>query len=197
MLNNMPTSPSPALAYGVLLHDVGKPPTASVGSWPDGRPRIRFNRHAEVGAELAETIMQRLKLSRKLTERAVALIRHHMTIADTPKMRRSKLRRVIGRETFDEELQLHKLDTESSHRDDSILIFLKEAQTEFENEPVLPKPWISGRDLLALGLAEGPLVGRLLKEAYDQQLSGTPSSRDALLAWVQSRLTTGDHVQGS
>jgi putative nucleotidyltransferase with HDIG domain len=52
-------SPTAVMRWAALLHDVGKGPTRSVE--PDGR--IRFFGHAKVGAELAERICRRMRMS--------------------------------------------------------------------------------------------------------------------------------------
>jgi putative nucleotidyltransferase with HDIG domain len=96
--------PSPTLALGVLLHDVGKPPTFQIAD------RIRFNQHAEVGAVMTEEICQRLRLSNRDSERVVELVRHHLRFKDAPKMKASTFKRFISMDGFEEHLELHRLD---------------------------------------------------------------------------------------
>jgi poly(A) polymerase len=104
-------SPTPTLALGVLLHDVGKPPTFSL------RERIRFDNHVEVGAKMAEEISVRLRLSSCQTERVVELLRHHLRFKDFPRMRRSTQLRFLRQPGFAEHLELHRLDCLASHGD--------------------------------------------------------------------------------
>jgi len=178
------------IAYTVLLHDVGKPPTASFGKGTDGEERIRFDGHAHVGAEMAEEILVRLKFPNVEKKSIVAAIRGHMRFMDVQNMRVSKLRKLIGAETFDLEMELHRLDCLSSHRMLDNYDFVRCYQEEMENEPILPDPWINGRDLIALNIKEGKLFGKILKEAYDAQIEERFSSREQILNWVKKTYST-------
>ena len=193
MLNQMKQQPAGqpaytmrALAYTVLLHDIGKPPTARIGPGTDDKPRIRFDGHAEVGAEMADRILTRLRFPNKERQHIVDAVRGHMRFMDVQNMRASTLRRMIGAETFDLELELHRLDCMGSHEMLDNYDFLKTYMAQMENEPVLPKPWINGHDLLAMGIREGHEIGRILKQAYDVQIEGRVSSREELMEWVRS-----------
>ena len=181
MLDALPPKPSLRLALSVLLHDVGKPPTAQFATLPDGTQRWRFECHAAVGAEMARAILERLRAPNALTDDVCTIIAGHMRLADAPKMRESKLRRLLGAPTFADELELHRLDCVSSHAILDVYDFLKAEQAKFAAEPVLPPPLITGRDLIALGHVPGPHFARLLQDAYDRQLEGI-TDKAALLA---------------
>lgn len=183
MLNAM-RGANTRLAWSVLLHDVGKPPTAQL---KDGR--WCFERHANVGADAARRIMDRLRFSNDDADAIAFMIANHMRYADVVHMRRSTLRRLVGAPTFPEELELHRLDCEASHGDLSNHSFLAEFRRQMDSEPILPEPWITGRDILALGVAEGPAVGVWRKKAYDAQLEGTFADRETLLAWLRREIT--------
>ena len=196
MLNLMNTPPTevPAytpreLAYTVLLHDVGKPPTARVGAGTDGKPRIRFDGHADVSAAMADIILTRLKFPNKERKHVLDAIRGHMRFMDVQKMKTSTLRKMIGAETFDLEMELHRLDCLGSHEMLDNHDFLRTYVEEMANEPILPEPWISGHDLLELGIKEGRLIGQILKEAYDAQMEHRFASREDLIAWVRNEYT--------
>ena len=64
---------SKTLAWGALLHDVGKPPTFRVA--PD---RIRFDGHVDVGVKMAAEILRRLRFSNHETDQILALVDNHM-----------------------------------------------------------------------------------------------------------------------
>jgi len=177
-------SPTPVLAFAVLLHDIGKPPTATV----DETGRIRFNCHADVGADMADAILRRLKFSNDDREAVVGAVRGHMRFQDVPNMRRSTLRTMVGRPHFPMELELHRLDCLGSHHQLGIHAQVRKFQEELASEPALPPPWIRGRDLLTLGIATGPELGKWLRVAYEAQLEGTHPDRDALLAWLVQQL---------
>lgn len=179
-----PTYTLRELAYTVLLHDIGKPPTARIGPGTDGKPRIRFDGHAVISAEMAETILMRLRLPSKERNHIVEAIRGHMRFMDVQNMRTSKLRKMIGAEIFDLEMELHRLDCLGSHGMLDNYDFLLDYIQEMENEPILPDPWIRGHDLLDMGIKEGRLIGQILKEAYDAQIEDRFASRKELLQWI-------------
>lgn len=182
MLNEMKTD-DPCLAWAVLLHDVGKPPTAQIkeGRW-------RFERHANVGADAARAILNRLRFSSDDIEAITFMVGNHMRFIDVAAMRRATLRRLVGAPTFPAELELHRLDCVASHGDLSNHQYLGEFRRQMDSEPMLPPPWITGRDIMALGIKEGPDVGTWRKKAYDAQLEGTFPDRDSLLAWLQREI---------
>jgi tRNA nucleotidyltransferase/poly(A) polymerase len=183
MLNTM-SHPDARLAWAVLLHDVGKPPTARIAD--DGR--IRFERHAHVGADLARGILERLRFPNDDREAIVYAVGNHMRFVNVREMRRATLRRLVGAPTFPLEIEVHRLDCSASHGDLSNYEYLTAFREQLEAEPVLPEPWITGRDIMALGVPEGPAVGQWRKQAYDLQLEGAYPDREALLAWLKAAL---------
>jgi len=186
MLNDM-RERSLALVLAVLLHDVGKPVTAQECVEPDGSTRIRFNRHAEIGAELAEDILKRLRYPKALIKEVCHCIRNHMRFKDVQEMRRSKLRRMLGHPSFPLELELHRLDCAASHGMLENHEFLAQAYADYKSESPLPKPLVNGRDLLDLGIREGPQIGRILRAAYDHQLEQENAvSREEMLEWTRA-----------
>jgi poly(A) polymerase len=170
------------LTYATLFHDVGKPVTAT----HDGT-RIRFNCHAERGAEMACKIMKDLHFSTKVIDDVALCVRNHMRFIDVQKMRKATLRRFIGGSTFETEMELHRLDCSASHGMLDNYEFLKTTQGQMANEPVLPAHWISGRDIMDLGVKEGPEIGKWIKVTYDVQLNGEQPDREALLGWLKKK----------
>lgn len=175
------------LAYSVLLHDVGKPPTAVRAA-----DRIRFNSHAACGAEMAAAILQRLRLPSADIKAISYIIGNHMRFMEVRRMRKSTLRRMITAETFPEELELHRLDCAASHGDMLNYDFLNDFRREFKAEPVLPPPLVSGDDIIAMGVSRGPLIGRLKKAAHDAQLDNRFDGREAALEWLKNELRKKD-----
>ncbi|MGA2139701.1 MAG: CCA tRNA nucleotidyltransferase [Verrucomicrobiia bacterium] len=184
MLDALPPHPSVTLAFAVLLHDVGKPPTFERA--PD---RIRFNEHDRVGAELAETILRRLRFSNDETDRIVLCVREHMRFQFVKEMRPAKLKRILARETFPDELELHRIDCAASHRNLENYEFLKAKVIEMPPAVMKPAPLLTGHDLLALGLKPGPTVGQILREAEEMQLEERLKSRAEALEFAKSRVT--------
>ena len=183
MLSLLPADASPLLALSVLLHDIGKPVTFS---FDEVDQRIRFNGHDQVGAEMAAEIMTRLRFSNEEIETIVEATRNHMVFKDTPNMRPAKLRRFMGRQNFPLELELHRVDCLGSHGDLQTYDLLVNKQKEFENEPIIPPPFLTGRDLIALGLKPGPRFGEILEAVQTAQLDGEIKDRAGALRFLQT-----------
>src|SRR5216117_255400 len=183
MLQYLPEKVSVPLLFAVLFHDVAKPVTATV----DNTGRIRFNDHDRIGAQMTEAIMRRLRFSGAEIEATVEMVRQHMVFKDAPNMRVAKLKRFMARPTFDEELELHRVDCESSHRMLNNYEFLLRKREEFANEPIIPPPLMRGDDLIALGLKPGPKFGEILEAVETRQLEGKLRTRDEALNWVKKR----------
>ena len=181
MLQLLPDEVSLPLVFGVLFHDIGKPPTSSV----DEEGRIRFNGHDRIGAEMTEALMQRLRFSRAEIDATVEAVRQHMVFKDVPNMRIARLKRFMARPTFVDELELHRVDCASSHGMLDNYEFLQRKREEFANEPIIPPPLVRGDDLIALGMKPGPRFGEILEAVETRQLEGGLCDRDAALAWVK------------
>lgn len=181
MLQLLPEAVSIPLVFSVILHDVAKPVTSTV----DPTGRIRFNDHDRIGATMTEQIMERLRFSRSEIDAAVEMVRQHMVFKDVPKMRVAKLKRFMARPTFEEELELHRVDCESSHRMLDNYQFLLSKREEFANEPIIPPPLVRGEDLIALGLKPSPRFGEILEAVETRQLEGTLRTREEALEWVK------------
>jgi poly(A) polymerase len=185
MLNQMRTR-DVRLAWAVLLHDVGKPPTAAIkdGLW-------RFERHAAVGAEATRAILARFRFSNDDSDAIAFMVGNHMRFIDVKSMRRATLRRLAGAPTFEQELELHRLDCVASHGELENYDYLMEFRRKMDAEPVLPPPWIDGWDLMELGVPRGREVGVWRRKAYDAQLEGAFPDRAALLDWLRLELGRG------
>jgi poly(A) polymerase len=185
LMLNLMKNPTRTLAYTVLLHDVGKPATAFMGE-----DRLRFHGHERKSAQMAEEILRRLRLPVKEIRQIVTAIDGHMRFKDVQKMNRSTLRRLLGADTFDLELELHRVDCEGSHRILDNYYFLQDKLEEMKNEPVLPARWITGKDLKTIGVPDGPEMGRLIQKAYDAQLEGRFPDKKELLDWIQTEFAS-------
>lgn len=182
LMLNAAESPSLELALAVLFHDVGKPPTQQHPDPAAEEDRIRFPNHALAGHGMTRRIMARLRYPNRLIERVSHCVRNHMRFIDVPNMKSSTLRRLAGAETFDVELELHRLDCACSHGDTAIYDALVDFREALQQEPVLPEPLVRGRDLIKQGFEPGPAFGPLLKRLYDIQLEHPESAREDLLA---------------
>ena len=182
LVEQLPAGSPATLAWGALLHDVGKPATFRVA--PD---RIRFDGHVEVGVRMAEDICRRLRMSNSDTEQIMALVANHMRFADVEKMRDSTLKRFFRLNRFDEHLALHRMDCMASHRDLSLYQFALERYQTAEPEHIRPTPLMTGYDLIALGYRPGPEFRTMLNLVEDAQLEGTIHSREEALAMIGER----------
>jgi poly(A) polymerase len=187
MLSLLLEKVSVPLVCSVLFHDVAKPVTATV----DETGRIRFNEHDRIGAEMTEAIMGRLRFSRAEIDATVEMVRQHMVFKDVPKMRVAKLKRFMARPTFEDEIELHRVDCASSHRMMDNYEFLLCKREEFANEPIIPPPLVRGDDLIALGLKPGPKFGEILEAVETRQLEGTLRNREEALEWLKREYSLG------
>ena len=183
MLEGLPPEVSPTLAWGVLLHDIGKPPTFRPAS--ETGDRIRFDGHVEIGVRMADAICSRLRFSNDDTDQIKALVANHMKFKDVGQMRQSTLKRFVRLPNFNEHLELHRLDCQSSHGKldayDTVRTFL--AQTP--PSQVRPPRLLSGDDLKDLGYTPGPEFQKILATLEDAQLEEAVQTRDQALEFVR------------
>jgi len=184
MLEQLPAGASPTLAWGVLLHDVGKPPTFTPPSGP--HERIRFDEHVEVGTRMAEEIGCRLRFSNEETEQIAALVANHLRFKDVPQMRLATLKRFVRLPKFEEHLELHRLDCLSSHRNLESYDFVRRFLAETPPEQVRPPRLITGDDLLALGFSPGPDIKLMLGAVEEAQLNGTIHTHEEAMALIRA-----------
>jgi poly(A) polymerase len=179
LLENLPHPCPPTLAWGALLHDVGKPATFRVA--PD---RIRFDDHVDVGVKIAEEICRRLRFSNDDTKQILALVDNHMRFGHATRMKESTLKRFLRMPAFEEHLALHRADCLASHRILSTYEFVRRKQAEIPPTKMRPEPLVTGDDLIAAGHRPGPKFREILHAVEDAQLEGRLSSRDAALEYV-------------
>lgn len=182
LLEKLPHPCTPTLAWGALLHDVGKPPTFLRA--PD---RIRFDNHVDVGVKMAEAICRRLRFSNDDTEQILALVDNHMRFGDVQRMKTSTFKKFVRLPHFDEHLELHRLDCESSHRSLGMYNFTREQIANLPPEEVRPKPLVGGEDLIAAGYEPGPLFKQILATVEDAQLDGRLRDKDEAMRFVQEK----------
>jgi tRNA nucleotidyltransferase/poly(A) polymerase len=186
MLSLLPEMVSVPLVFSVLLHDIGKP--ACFSQDPAEGNRIRFSGHEYEGANMAWRVMERLRFSRAEIDATVEAVRQHMAFKDVQQMRVAKLKRFMARPGFEDEMELHRVDCAGSHGMLDNHVFLRAKQEEFAREPLIPKPLVTGHDLIAFGLKPGPKIGELLEAAQTRQLEGNFADREEALAWARGEV---------
>jgi poly(A) polymerase len=187
MLEELPAGASPTLAWGMLLHDVGKPATFLAPDPVRPGDRIRFNGHVEVGVAVARVVLNRLRFSNDDCEQILSLVQHHMQFIDLPRMKQSTLKRFLRLPDFPEHLALHRADCLSSHRKLELYAFAKERFEALGEEEIRPALLLTGADLIAAGYRPGPEFKAILLAAEDAQLEGTIASKEEALRLVVER----------
>jgi poly(A) polymerase len=185
MLEGLPVDASPTLAWGVLLHDVGKPPTFQ--SAAETGDRIRFNHHVQVGVRMAEAICKRLRFSNEDTEQILALVENHMKFGAVEEMRASTLKKFVRLPRFEEHLALHRLDCLSSHRHLESYDFVRRFLEVTPPEQVQPERLLTGDDLQEMGFRPSPLFSQILQALEDAQLEGLIRTRDEAKEYALSK----------
>jgi poly(A) polymerase len=185
MLEGLPAGVSPTLAWGVLLHDVGKPPTFRPAS--ETGDRIRFDGHVDVGVRMAEEICRRLRFSNEDTEQILALVKNHMKFKDVETMRTSTLKRFVRQPHFEEHLALHRLDCLSSNRRLQSYEFVRRFLADTPPDQVRPERLLTGEDLQAMGFQPGPLFRQILGSLEDAQLECQINTKEDATKYVLKR----------
>jgi poly(A) polymerase len=181
LLENLPLPCPPTLAWGALLHDVGKPATFRVA--PD---RIRFDGHVDVGVKIAEEICDRLRFSKHDAAQVLSLVDNHMRFGHVTRMKESTLKKLLRLPGFDEHLSLHRADSLASHRNLSTYAFLQKKLHEIPPEKVRPAALITGDDLITAGYVPGPRFREILEAVEDAQLEGRLHSREEAIEYLKN-----------
>jgi poly(A) polymerase len=184
MLERLLPGCSPTLAWGVLLHDVGKPPTFAPAKGPG--TRIRFDGHVEVGARMAERICRELRFSNDDTQQIETLVASHLRFKDVRQMRQATLKRFVRLPRFEEHLELHRLDCLSSHGSLDAYEFVRDFLAKTPPEQVRPPRLVTGEDLKAMGICPGPRFKEILLAVEEAQLDGRFSNRESALEFARS-----------
>ncbi len=187
LLDHLHSGASPTLAWGMLLHDVGKPATFTPPNPAKPDDRIRFNGHVDVGVAVARTILNRLRFSNDDADQILALVKHHMQFADVMKMKQSTLKRFLRLPRFEEHLALHRADVLSAHGAMGMYDFAKQHYDELGEAEIRPKLLLTGEDLIAAGYRPGPQFRAMLEAAEDAQLEGAIATREQALRLIAER----------
>ncbi len=201
------------LFLAALLHDAAKPQTRSVD--PDGR--IRFFSHETEGADLAAHVLTRLRFSSDEVRHVRVVVENHMRPRQLSHAAAGQVgaigRRAVYR--FWRDVGAAGVDIVLLSLADFLAKFglgpppqaewvghvagcfqLLEAYFEQREQRVAPPALISGNDLIQeLGLAPGPLLGRLLEAVREAQATGEVTDRAAALAYAR-RLLDGPGGNG-
>jgi putative nucleotidyltransferase with HDIG domain len=186
LLEQLEAGCSMTLAWGALLHDVGKP--ATFRRAPD---RIRFDGHVEVGMAIGADICRRMRFSNEETRQILALIENHMRFMNAPQMKASTLKRFFRLEGFAEHLALHRMDCVASNGNLEHWEYVGERWREMREEDVRPPKLITGRELIAAGYRPGARFREILQAVEDAQLEGAIGTQAEALELVRERFPLG------
>lgn len=185
MLDKMPANAPASLPWAVILHDIAKPATAEREARTGA---IHFYGHEKIGAAMAERLLTRLRFPKKQIGEIVACVRQHMQFKDVKEMRTATLRRLLLRETFPLELELHRLDCLGSHGDLELYDFLVAQAAALKKKPTIRPPLLTGKDLIKLGMKPGPAMGALLNEIREKQLQDELKTPARARTWAKGRI---------
>ena len=184
MLEGLAAGVSPTLAWGVLLHDVGKP--ATFRSAQATGDRIRFDGHVEVGLAIGRSLLEKLRFSNDDSGQILALVEHHMRFKDVAKMKPATLKRFVRLPRFEEHLDLHRLDCLSSNRNLASYEFVKEFVRRTPADVVRPSRLLDGNDVMRMGFPAGPIIGRILAQVEEAQLNGELENLEEAKSFVEN-----------
>jgi putative nucleotidyltransferase with HDIG domain len=185
-----------ALRFGALLHDAAKPQTRA--ETPEGR--ITFMGHDRAGAEMARTVLSRLRTSERLQAHVAALARHHLRLGflvhERPLSRRQVFRYLRACEPVEVDVTVlsvaDRLATRGRRADDAIPAHLDLAR-ELLGEALRwreqgPRtPLVRGDELAAaLGIEPGPRLGELLAALDEAAFAEEIATREEAVALARA-----------
>ena len=186
LLDQLEANAPLTLAWGALLHDVGKP--ATFRRAPD---RIRFDGHVDVGVAIGAEICRRFRFSNEETSQILSLIENHMRFADAGRMKPSTLKRFFRLESFDQHLALHKMDCLAASGNLDHYHFVRDRYESIPEEAIRPIPLLTGRELIAAGYSPGPEFKEILHAVEDAQLEGAIHTPEEAMELVRQRFREG------
>ena len=164
--------PDKVLRLAVLLHDIGKPPVRTT----DECGVDHFYSHAQKGAEMAGSILRRLKFDNDTRKRVVRLVQVHddLQIAAAQRSVRRAVYR-IGADLFPDYLKVRRADIMAQNPDVRQEKLNELARIEEMYQKILEAQQclslkdlaVTGRDLIEAGMRPGPELGRTLNQLLE------------------------------
>jgi len=179
------------LAYmlGVLAHDFGKSYTTifKEGRW-------RSPSHEAAGEVPTRSFLSRLTKERKLIDLVVLYVTHHLRpslLFKAKKVKKSAIRRLALKVNISDIVRINKAD----HRGKLAVNdefeagdWLLEQAKNLDVIEEVPKPILTGKMLISLGVNPGPEMGEIIKESFDLQLDDKIISEEEALNWARERI---------
>ena len=177
----------------MMLHDVAKP----VCKTTDENGQNHFKTHPVKGADMARTVLRRLKFDNDTTDKVCNLVKNH---DDRPEINHRNVRRMIirvGQENFQDLLAVKRADTlaQSAYHRKEKLEYIDELERVF-NEVVaagdclrIKDLQINGKDLIAMGVPQGQRIGEVLSTIFDSVVENPElNQRETLLNMAKSMI---------
>ncbi|MBN1114304.1 MAG: CCA tRNA nucleotidyltransferase [Oligoflexia bacterium] len=177
------------LMWSVLLHDIAKPVCVSYPA--DDNDRIRFNKHDVVGEKMVRDILSRLKLPVRIIESVAYVVKDHMRIGVARNIRKGRLRLMMAREEFPDELSLNYIDSMASHGDLGVWHMLSAEYREFIERNMLPDKLVTGTLLIGMGYSPSELFSEIIRESFEAQLEGSFNDVEGAKNYVKGRWPLG------
>ncbi len=177
----------------MMLHDIAKP----VCKTTDENGQNHFKMHPVKGAEMARTVLRRLKFDNDTTDKVCNLVKNH---DDRPEINPRNVRRMIirvGQENFNDLLAVKRADclAQSMYHREEKLSYIDELEKVF-NEVVaagdclrIKDLQINGKDLIAMGVPQGQRIGEVLSTIFDAVVENPEmNQRETLLNMAKSMI---------
>jgi len=179
--------PTEEARWGALLHDIGKPTTFRIRK---GRPT--FYGHEDVGADLADNVMRRMKVKNAFRTAVVYLVKDHMKFFSVQNMKLATVKRFMREPLFMNLLALHKADILGSNGD---LQNYNYAYTKYAElaQDLNPPALLTGYDLLNMNLTSGPLFKKILKKVETQQLENKLKTKEDAINFAQQLIKNKEY----
>lgn len=191
------------LKWAALFHDVGKRETRTV----DKEGHAHFYGHAEAGVRATAARLSALHFPNKATTFITTLVDEHMrliSLGKSPPTRRTVYR--FYRDTGDTGVAVVLLSLADAlavwgreltqERWRTLLTNARALITPYFKQPetvVKPTPLLNGHDLVAMGVPQGPEIGRLLEMLREAQASGEVTNRENATVYMQTQLAHDLH----
>lgn len=175
----------PLLRLCAFFHDIGKPGSMTVDEDGCGH----FYQHEILSEGLTEQAMKRLKYDNDTRETVLAVIRSHSIVFRPDRKQARKLLGKLGEERLRLLIELELADVKSQNplyreeRVANISAFREKMEEALAEEQCfsLRHLAINGKDLLCLGIPQGPEIGRILNVLLEQVVEeALPNEPDAL-----------------
>lgn len=186
-LKSLPEDAGLLAHWAVIFHDIGKPETFQIAE------RIRYDKHSEVSAEIAERIMRRLRFSSHEIEHVSWVVKHHFMMKQLLEMPLGRQRHWFLDPRFPDLMLLFYADAAGTTPGDFSLYYqVKEVYEDcLKYFKERPKPLLSGEEIMkTLNIKPGPQLGKILAQIMEKQLAHELQTKEEALDWVRRSKAT-------